>query len=515
MQPKRCLLGKTMNYYSLLYQGKYDELVHEAYSVLDTNKDAERAFLRMFMELDTVYLFKPETVAFIETEARKGNRHMQYAYARYLFGLRPTEQAIHEVFDLLSAAAQQGLADAKAVLADMYGYGDIDIVDYNKEETLMHEAFDEGSEMAAMYILRNYCYGQHFHAPRPDLASEMADDLIARDEQAGIEPNGIWYYYRGVANEHYESKTRLVANYLRAAELGVRRAYGEILIAYGYGDSATLHQTPDYNLWMEKGIDHRACSAYFLAALGEMMKTSEIMRDEDALFSMLTQAAKMGHAGATELEGDMFLEGSYQWKQDYKRAAESYYRAIDNGSAGAAGAAAVSVLTEPEYFKGSDSYVTEISRNISLPIIRKDFTVDEYMIYQARLMGASAVLLICSILDTDVIARYISICDKLGLSALVETHNEDEVKSAIQAGAHLIGVNNRDLKDFTVDIGNCIRLRELVPEEITFVAESGIKTPEDIQSLREAKVNAVLIGETLMRAQDKKRMLDELRGRSL
>ena len=180
-----------------------------------------------------------------------------------------------------------------------------------------------------------------------------------------------------------------------------------------------------------------------------------------------------------------------------------------------AGAAAVSVLTEPEYFKGSDSYVTEISRNISLPIIRKDFTVDEYMIYQARLMGASAVLLICSILDTDVIARYISICDKLGLSALVETHNEDEVKSAIQAGAHLIGVNNRDLKDFTVDIGNCIRLRELVPEEITFVAESGIKTPEDIQSLREAKVNAVLIGETLMRAQDKKRMLDELRGRSL
>ncbi len=181
----------------------------------------------------------------------------------------------------------------------------------------------------------------------------------------------------------------------------------------------------------------------------------------------------------------------------------------------AAGAAAVSVLTEPEYFKGSDSFVTEISRNISLPIIRKDFTVDEYMIYQARVMGASAVLLICSILDTDVIAEYINICDELGLSALVETHNEDEVKSAIRAGAHLIGVNNRDLKDFTVDIGNCIRLRELVPEEITFVAESGIKTAEDIQSLRNAKVNAVLIGETLMRSKDKKKMLDELRGCSL
>ena len=178
----------------------------------------------------------------------------------------------------------------------------------------------------------------------------------------------------------------------------------------------------------------------------------------------------------------------------------------------AAGAAAVSVLTEPEYFKGSDEYVREISQKISLPVIRKDFTVDEYMIYQAAEMGASAVLLICALLDSQTIRSYIAICDSLGLSALVETHDEQEVQSALSAGARLIGVNNRNLKDFTVDISNCIRLRGLVPDDITFVAESGIKTAEDIQNLRVAGVNAVLIGETLMRSEDKAAMLAQLRG---
>ncbi len=178
----------------------------------------------------------------------------------------------------------------------------------------------------------------------------------------------------------------------------------------------------------------------------------------------------------------------------------------------AAGASAVSVLTEPEYFKGSTVYLNEISKSISIPIIRKDFTVDEYMIYQARVTGASAVLLICSILDTDVIREYIGICDELGLSALVEAHDESEINSALNAGARLIGVNNRNLKDFTVDINNCVNLRRLVPENITFVAESGIKGPDDISVLRKANVNAVLIGEALMRADNKKKMLAELRG---
>ena len=178
-----------------------------------------------------------------------------------------------------------------------------------------------------------------------------------------------------------------------------------------------------------------------------------------------------------------------------------------------AGASAVSVLTEPEYFKGSTQYLSEISENINIPIIRKDFTVDEYMIYQARTIGASAVLLICAILDTETIRKYIDICDTLGLSALVEAHDETEIQSALKAGARLIGVNNRNLKDFTVDINNCVNLRKLVPSDITFVAESGIKTAEDIDVLRQANVNAVLIGETLMRAENKTEILAQLKGK--
>lgn len=178
-----------------------------------------------------------------------------------------------------------------------------------------------------------------------------------------------------------------------------------------------------------------------------------------------------------------------------------------------AGASAVSVLTEPEYFKGSMEYLSEISKNINIPIIRKDFTVDEYMIYQARTVGASAVLLICAILDTEIIKKYINICDTLGLSALVEAHDEDEIHSALKAGARLIGVNNRNLKDFTVDINNCVNLRKLVPSDVTFVAESGIKSAKDIDALRQANVNAVLIGETLMRAENKTEMLAQLKGK--
>lgn len=178
----------------------------------------------------------------------------------------------------------------------------------------------------------------------------------------------------------------------------------------------------------------------------------------------------------------------------------------------AAGASCISVLTEPKWFLGSDQYLQEITAAVKTPCIRKDFTVDEYMIYEAKILGASAVLLICAILPENTIREYIHICDSLGLSALVEAHDEEEIAMAIRAGARMIGINNRNLKDFTVDINNSRRLRALVPEEILFVAESGIKTHEDIAFLEENKVNAVLIGETLMRAPDKKQMLDELRG---
>lgn len=177
-----------------------------------------------------------------------------------------------------------------------------------------------------------------------------------------------------------------------------------------------------------------------------------------------------------------------------------------------AGADCISVLTEPKWFLGSDAYLKEIASAVSIPCLRKDFTVDEYMIYEAKVLGAKAVLLICSILSQEEIREYIGICDTLGISALVEAHSEAEIEMALGAGARIIGVNNRNLKDFSVDTENSRRLRELVPKELLFVAESGIQTADDIQVLCAAGVDAVLIGETLMKAKDKKEKLRELKG---
>ena len=175
-----------------------------------------------------------------------------------------------------------------------------------------------------------------------------------------------------------------------------------------------------------------------------------------------------------------------------------------------AGASCISVLTEPEYFKGDKLYLKEISENVKIPLIRKDFVVDEYMIYDAKVHGADCVLLICSLLDEDTIKEYISICDGLGISALVEAHDEEEIKMAINAGVRMIGVNNRDLKTFTVDIENSERLRHLVPKDLLFIAESGIKTKEDVRRLKSANVNGILIGETLMKSNNKEEMIKEL-----
>ena len=187
----------------------------------------------------------------------------------------------------------------------------------------------------------------------------------------------------------------------------------------------------------------------------------------------------------------------------YLKIAEEYEKA---------GADCISVLTEPKWFLGSDEYLREIAERVSIPCIRKDFTVDGYMIYEAKLLGAKAVLLICSILSAEQIREYIGICDSLGISALVEAHDENEVKTALNCGARIIGVNNRNLKDFSVDTDNSRRMRELVPDSVVFVSESGVKTAKDIKKLREIGADAVLIGETLMRAEDKRAKLRELKG---
>lgn len=177
-----------------------------------------------------------------------------------------------------------------------------------------------------------------------------------------------------------------------------------------------------------------------------------------------------------------------------------------------AGAAAISVLTEPEFFLGADAYLTEIKAAVKIPVLRKDFTVDAYQIYEAKCIGADAVLLICALLTTETLSRYIAIADRLGLSCLVEAHSAEEVRSALSAGARIVGVNNRNLKDFTVDMQNSVRLRDLVPEDVVFVSESGIQTPEDIEILKRHRVHAALIGETFMRSADKAAELAKLRG---
>lgn len=178
-----------------------------------------------------------------------------------------------------------------------------------------------------------------------------------------------------------------------------------------------------------------------------------------------------------------------------------------------AGADAISVLTEPKWFLGSDCYLQQIAESVHIPCLRKDFTVDEYMIYQAKALGASAVLLICAILSEQQLIEYLAIADSLGLTALTEVHGADEAETALACGAKVIGVNNRNLKDFSVDPQNSIRLRSLIPDDVLFVSESGVRNAEDVAQIRAMGANAVLIGETMMRAADKKATLSALKGR--
>ena len=186
----------------------------------------------------------------------------------------------------------------------------------------------------------------------------------------------------------------------------------------------------------------------------------------------------------------------------YLKIAEAYEQA---------GADCISCLTEPEYFLGSDDIFREVREKVNLPMLRKDFTVCEYQLDQARVMGANAALLIVSLMDERTLTAYLEHCEELGIAALVETHDEEEIRTAVSAGAKIIGVNNRNLKDFSVDFGNAARLRDRIPPECIYVAESGVRTPEDVQRLRQIGADAALIGETLMRAEDPAETLKSLR----
>lgn len=253
-----------------------------------------------------------------------------------------------------------------------------------------------------------------------------------------------------------------------------------------------------------------------IAAYAKVRVTKD--KEEQSLDVLKRMCRNIGNADGKAFE-DALRKPGIRFICEVKKASPSKgvispdfpYRAIAREYE-AAGADCISCLTETKWFLGSDDIFREIRAEVSVPMLRKDFVVDEYQLYQAVCMGANAVLLICAILETETVARYLELCALLGLAAIVEAHDADEIAYAVAAGARIIGINNRNLKDFSVDIGNSAKLRSLVPRDVLFVAESGIKTPEDIQELRREQVDAVLIGETLMRAQDKKEMLDSLRG---
>lgn len=223
----------------------------------------------------------------------------------------------------------------------------------------------------------------------------------------------------------------------------------------------------------------------------------------DFSFPFEVALRKEGMSFICEVKKASPSKGTIAEEFPYLKIAEEYEQA---------GASALSVLTEPYYFKGSDTFLEEISQKVRIPILRKDFTVDVYMLYQAKIMGAHAVLLICAILNDEELREYMRTAEELGLSVLVEAHTAEEVKRALKCGARILGVNNRDLKTFQVDIHTSERLRSLVPEQVLYVSESGIKTVEDIQRLRKNRTDAVLIGETLMRSTDKRRMLEDFKG---
>lgn len=231
-------------------------------------------------------------------------------------------------------------------------------------------------------------------------------------------------------------------------------------------------------------------------------KEAETLPKAAGRFESALKAALPGIAFICECKKASPSKGVIAEDFPYLRIAKEYEKA---------GASCLSVLTEPEWFLGSDAYLKEITSEVSIPVLRKDFTVDDYMIYDAKTMGASAVLLICALLSPDQLREYLDAASSVGLDAVVEVHDEAEMQMAADVGASIIGVNNRNLKDFTVDLGNSIRLRETAPEGTVFVAESGITGPGDIRALKSTGVHAALVGEALMRAQDKTAALRELR----
>ena len=315
-----------MRYEELLYSGQLDRLMAETLPRVEDDADARRVFLRMMMARDNVHLLSPSSIALLREGAMHGDRYAQYGFARYLTSVQPEKDSLLQAFGWATKAMEQGVADAKALVAAAYSFGDTGVINWDKEWQMKQEAYAEGSELAAMNILEDLCYGFHYGEPDEEQALMMADELIDRDEKAGIDPNGWWYYMRGKAVEHDEPRVRVVANYLKAVQLGILRAYMGVILAYGYDEEYHLCPTAQYRKWLAEGVAHRSSDALLMDALDKMNERTYVETEEEGelIYRRLTEAAKLGNTGAMEQMAWLFQYGQNGQEEDAQKAYEWY-----------------------------------------------------------------------------------------------------------------------------------------------------------------------------------------------
>ncbi len=342
-----------MNYLQLLYEGRYDELVRETFPILETDKDAERAFLRLFMQKQTTLLLNEHTTRHdLFKAAEQGNKYAQYAIARRIHFENEIQEAPWISRRNMLSAAEQGLPDAIAGLALTYEFGDIGSVNREKADELMAQARYLGSELAYRWQIRDLCFGARFLPAQPQKAIELCNVRIAADETAGIDVNGLWYYFRACAIETLEGRSKAVEDYKRALDLGILCAYDDLIIATGYDENAVnFTPTPEYYEYIRRGMAAPYGGAYYLQA-AELTRQYEAMEESfrsrdlemsapyyellskchDTIHRQLSNAARLGDVPAWTLLGDMYHDGTYGFAKHKKKAMVCYEEGIKQDS---------------------------------------------------------------------------------------------------------------------------------------------------------------------------------------
>ena len=346
-----------MDYLQLFYDGQYDELVKAAFPVLQSDKNAERAFLRLFMSKNaTVLLDFDETIEPLIQEANEGNPYAQYAYARWQILDRGGEYSVSISYENMKAAADQNLPDAIAGYAAALDYGDMGSADWEKADELLNQAIAMGSELGKKMKLKALCFGKHYRDAQPELATNLANQYIAQDEANGIETNGWWYYYRACSQEEKLGRLRVKDDYQLALDRGIIEAYGDLITFYGYGDRGdALNQNEEYHSLLRHGIARLSSNAFVMDALREMehynyfkensnqcgvmkrkLNYGILQQAHELIHAQLSNAAQLGEAVAWELLGDMYYNGDYGFEQSYKKAFTSYSNGVIHDSDSAA-----------------------------------------------------------------------------------------------------------------------------------------------------------------------------------